>query len=193
MVASRWWVKRMKSKAAMIVALMALSALAQFSMGRRPWGVGGKPGIWSGDIWSEHNSQFLLDPYTLTHITHGVFFYGILKLAFKNASTDARLIAAVALESGWEVLENTETVIERYRAETISLNYYGDSIVNSMVDIVACMFGFMLASRLPKRATIAGTVAFELILAFWIRDNLTLNIIMLLYPNSAIRMWQMGK
>src|SRR5262245_38210963 len=152
----------MKSKAVMIVALMALSAVAQFSMGRRPWGTGGKPGVWSGEVLSEHNSQFLLDPYTLTHITHGVFLYGILTLVFKRWPADARLVAAVALESAWEVVENTDAVIERYRAETISLNYYGDSIVNSMVDIAACIFGFVLASRLPKRATIIGTVALEL-------------------------------
>lgn len=183
----------MKSKAALIVLLMALAAIAEFSMGRKPWGVGGSPGLWSGNIWSEHNSQLLLDPYTLTHITHGVLFYAILTLAFKGSPPGVRLIAAVALESGWEVLENTDTVIERYREETISLNYYGDSIVNSIADILACMFGFALASKLPKRAIIIGTIAAEVILALWIRDNLTLNIVMLLHPSRAIRMWQMGK
>jgi hypothetical protein len=182
----------MKRKAAIIVLLMSIAALAEFSMGRRPWGIGGRPGVWSGDPNSDRNSQLLFDPYTLTHVTHGVLFYGVLSPIFKGAWAGKRLIAAVALESGWEVLENTDMVIERYRAETISLNYYGDSIVNSISDIFACIFGFALASRIPRRASIIGVIALEGILLFWIRDSLALNIIMLLYPSEAIRMWQMG-
>src|SRR5260370_25874967 len=97
------------------------------------------------------------------------------------------------MESSWEVLENTNTVIERYRAETISLNYYGDSIVNSMGDIIACILGFVLASRLPRRVTIIGTVVLEIVLVIWTRDNLTLNIVMLIHPIRALRLWQLGK
>ena len=103
------------------------------------------------------------------------------------------LVVAVALESGWEALENTDTIIERYRAATISLNYYGDSIANSTVDILACMLGFAAASRLPKRLTLLGVVAVEIILAVWIRDNLALNILMLIRPSRVIQAWQLGK
>jgi hypothetical protein len=173
--------------------LMLLGAVAEFLMGRKLWGIGGKPGVWSGDIWSEHNSQYLFDPYTLTHITHGVLLYGILLVALKRVPVNIRLLLAVAIESSWEVLENSAAVIERYRTETISLNYYGDSVVNSMCDILACILGFLLASRLPKRVTIIGAIALEILLLIWTRDNLALNILMLIRPSQAIRMWQLGK
>ena len=98
----------------------------------------------------------------------------------------------MALESSWEAYENTDTVVERYRAATISLGYYGDSLINSVADIVACGFGFLLAWRLPRAATFGWVIAVEIMLAFWIRDNLTLNVIMLVHPFAAIRRWQMG-
>jgi hypothetical protein len=172
---------------------MMLGAAAELSMGRQLWGVSGKPGLWSGDIWSEHNSQYVIDPYTLTHLTHGIVFYGLLSLVLKNLPVSTRLLVATGIESAWEVVENSAPVIERYRAETISLNYYGDSVVNSLGDILACILGFFLASRLPKRATIIGTIALEILLAVIIRDNLTLNILMLIRPNRIVRMWQLGK
>ena len=164
-----------------IIVVILLGAAAEFAMGRRLWGVGGTPGFWSGDIWSEHNSQFLFDPYVFTHVTHGVLFYAL---------AGNRLLVAVGLETAWEVLENSPLVIERYRAETISLNYYGDSVANSVSDILACISGFLLARQLPKRVTIFGTIALEILLLIWIRDNLTLNIIMLIRPLDAIRTWQ---
>jgi hypothetical protein len=176
-----------------VPVLMLAAAAAEFWMGRRLWGTGGKVGLWSGDVWSGHNSQFLIDPYTFTHITHGVLFYGLLAFAFKVLPLRTRLLMAVGMESAWEVLENTSMVIERYRADTISLNYYGDSIVNSMGDILACLLGFVLASRLPRRATVAGTVALEILLVLWTRDNLTLNLVMLIHPSRAIRVWQLGR
>ena len=176
---------------ATIASLMILSAVSEFSMGRKLWGISGTPGLWSGDIWSEHNSQFVADPYTLTHITHGVLFYGLFTLAFRSVPVSTRLMLGVAAESSWEALENSTPIIERYRAETISLNYYGDSIVNSMGDIVACILGFLLASRLPKRMTIVGAIALEILLLFWTRDNLALNILMLIRPSRAIRVWQL--
>jgi hypothetical protein len=169
------------------------AAVAEFRMGRQLWGRDGTAGLWSGDIWSTHNSQFLADPYSLTHITHGVLIYGLLWLVLKKVRIPTRLFVAVGLESIWEVLENTNTVIERYRTVTISLNYYGDSIVNSMGDIVACILGFLLASRLPNRVTIAGTIALEILLLIWTRDNLTLNVIAFIHPSRALTLWQMGK
>jgi hypothetical protein len=175
-----------------IIGLMLAAALTERAMGRRLWGVHNTPGVWSGDIWSKYNSQFVADPYSFTHVTHGVVFYGLTHLLLKSSGLQTRLIVAVAVESGWEILENTDAVIGRYRMETISLDYFGDSIVNSMADILFCIAGFFAASRLPKRATIAGTIGLEILLALWIRDNLTLNIIMLLFPSDAIKAWQMG-
>ena len=172
---------------------MLTAAAAELSMGRKFWGIGGVAGLWSGDIWSSHNSQFLWDPYTFTHLTHGVLFYGLLCVAFKVLPLSTRFLIAVGLESAWEVLENTDMVIERYRAETISLNYYGDSVLNSMGDILACMLGFYLASRLPKRITLAGTIALEILLVLWTRDNLALNLVMLIHPSRALRTWQLGQ
>ena len=176
----------------LVPLLMLSAAIAEFAMGRKVWGVSGTPGLWSGDIWSSHNSQFPFDPYTFTHITHGVLLYGLLSIVCNGLPVSTRLLIAVGLESTWEVLENTSMVIERYRAETISLNYYGDSIVNSMGDILACLLGFTLACRMPKRVSILGTVALELLLVLWTRDNLALNIVMLIHPSRAIRMWQLG-
>ena len=189
MVPSRFVV--MKRTIALITLSMFAAAFIESWLGRKVWGVSDTPGLWSGDVRSEHNSQFLLDPYTVTHISHGMLFYGILSVAGQRLPVNTRLILTVVLESGWEALENTNMAVERYRAETISLNYYGDSIVNSMGDILACMLGFTLASRLPRRTTIAGIIALEIILAFWIRDNLALNIVMLLHPSRAIRAWQL--
>lgn len=175
-----------------IALFMASAAGVEYLMGRRAWGVSGIPGFWSGNIWSEHNSQFFLDPYTFTHILHGVLFYALLSLTFRNLPVMTRLVIAAGLEAGWEILENTTFIIERYRAETVSLNYFGDSIVNSMGDILACITGFTLASRLPARVTVAGVVLTELLLALWIHDNLLLNLVMLIHPIPAIRMWQLA-
>jgi hypothetical protein len=155
--------------------------------------VGAIAGFWSGDINSEHNSQFLFDPYTFTHVIHGVLLYALVTLVFRRASLASRLLIATGLECGWEVLENTSFIIDRYRAETISLNYYGDSIVNSLGDILACIAGVLLASRLPARITIIGVVVIEIALLLWTRDNLTLNIIMLIHPSQAIRAWQLAR
>jgi hypothetical protein len=177
----------------LIPALLLVAATSEFLMGRGPWGVNGRPGLWSGDINSEHNSQFVADPYSFTHITHGVLFYGLSRLIFRSVPSNVRLIIAVGAEAGWEVLENTDAVINRYRAETISLNYYGDSIVNSMADVLVCILGFALAARLPTRATVLGAMVIEVVLAIWIRDNLTLNIVMLIHPVQAVRMWQLGQ
>ena len=120
-------------------------------MGRKIWGISGQPGIWSGDINSEHNSQYFADPYSFSHITHGILLYGLLWLTGRNLPVRIRALIVLAMEAGWEVLENSDMVINRCRAETISLHYYGDSVVNSMSDIMFCMMGFTLAYLLPTR------------------------------------------
>ncbi len=173
-------------------AIILVAAFILSLIGRQPWGKNNEPGLWSGNINSRHNSQFLSDPYSFTHITHGVGFYGLLWLVAPSAPLAWRAVGAIALESGWEVFENTDFVINRYRESTISLDYYGDSIVNSIFDILFMVLGFGLASRLPRYATIVGIILLEVFLVFWIRDSLLLNIIMLLYPLGAIRRWQMG-
>jgi hypothetical protein len=174
------------------VAIMGIAALAEHALGRRLWGVSGQPGLWSGEIESSHNSQYFADPYSFSHVTHGILLYGLLWLIAGRLPLRLRALLAVALESGWEVFENTDFVINRYRTATISLHYFGDSIVNSMGDIGFCVLGFLLAAMLPARVTIVLALMLEIGLAFWFRDSLALNIIMLIWPLRAIRNWQAG-
>jgi len=174
------------------LAILAFTALVELRLGRLPFCKCGIIRLWSGDIWSNQASQQFTDPYTFTHIIHGVLWYMLVWwIAGKRLSTGARFLAAVLIESAWEIFENTDFVIQRYRTVTISLDYYGDSVFNSMGDIVAMMSGYFLASRLPVRVTIAAAVLLDLFLLFWYRDSLALNILMLIYPVNAIKNWQM--
>lgn len=162
-------------------------------MGRNWWCECGEWKVWSGEIESQHNSQHLFDPYTFTHILHGVGFYALTWLLFgKILEGGSRFILAMAIESAWEVLENTSWVIEKYRESTISLGYYGDSIANSLADIVSCMVGYGIAMWIPAWYSVGGFVAMEAILILTIRDSLMLNILMLIAPIEAIRNWQSG-
>ena len=171
---------------------MIVTALMEYSMGRLPFCKCGTIALWSGNIWSNQNSQQLLDPYSFTHVLHGVLFYGLIWLALgKRMPAGMRLLLAVFIESGWELLENSSFIIDRYRATTISLDYYGDSIFNSIGDILAMSLGFELARRLPTRVCVLGALVVDLFLLWWIRDNLTINIIMLIHPIEAIKHWQM--
>jgi len=172
--------------------VMALTAVMLFAMGREPICKCGEVWLWSGDVVSANNSQHLLDPYSFTHVEHGFGFYVLLKFAAGGMPLPLRALFAIALESGWEVLENTDLVINKYREDTISLGYFGDSIVNSLSDILMNVIGFVLAARLRARSTVFIFLAVESFLLFWIRDNLILNIVMLIYPLSAIKAWQLG-
>src|SRR5258708_25309244 len=136
------------------VAIFALAATAEFAMRRRLWGINNVAGIWSGDIWSSHNSQFLADPYTFSHLTHGMLMCAACWIVASSLPVQIRALITLIVEATWEVVENTDAMIQRYRAATISLNYYGDSVANSMSDIAACMIGFSLAYLLPVRVTI---------------------------------------
>lgn len=146
--------------------------------------------IWAGNVVSSHNSQHLLDPYALTHVLHGVVLAGLLWLLPSRCTAALRFAMATVLETAWEFLENSPVIIERYRTATISLDYYGDSVVNSIGDLLACMVGFILAERLELKRSLLLFVVTELFLLAWIRDCLTLNVLMLLSPNDAIRAWQ---
>jgi hypothetical protein len=178
--------------AAVVALLMATTAFLELRMGRAPTYRHGPVRVWSGNINSDQNSQQISDPYTFTHVIHGAAFYGFTRLVMPPASLGLRLITSAAIECAWEAYENTDTVVNRYRSATISLGYYGDSILNSACDVLACILGFFLAWKLPSRVTWFWVIAVEVVLAVWIRDNLTLNIVMLLHPFDVIRRWQSG-
>lgn len=161
-------------------------------MGRTWWCECGGPSLWAGNIWSRHNSQHLFDPYTFSHVLHGLLFYALLVVMAPGWTPKTRAVLAMVIESAWEVLENTPWVIEKYRESTISLDYYGDSILNSVADIATCALGYGLAACLPVWLSVAGFAAVEALTMLWIRDGLLLNVLMLLYPIDAIKTWQMG-
>lgn len=190
----------MPTRAALILSLglWAYCAFILFAM-QRPWICEcGTVRLWHGVVQSAENSQHLADWYTFSHIIHGLLFYAGAHFLwrrwnlFDGAPTRWALPIAVALEASWEVLENSPMIIDRYRSVTASFGYSGDSIVNSMADIGWMIVGFWLASRLPWRATVALALAFELLTLIVIRDNLTLNVLMLVWPQDAIRVWQAG-
>lgn len=176
----------------MSLIILAVAAGILDAMGRTWWCECREPTLWSGDIWSSHNSQHLFDPYTFSHVLHGLLFYALLAFAVPSWTPKIRAVWAMVIESAWEVLENTPWVIEKYRESTISLDYYGDSILNSLADIATCGLGYSLAACLPVWMSLAGFAAVELLMLLWIRDNLLLNVLMLVYPLDAIKTWQMG-
>ena len=171
-------------------ALIAAAAVTLFSMGQVPICKCGYVKVWHGVVFSSENSQHISDWYTPSHVIHGFAFYGLLWLVGRRWPIGLRLVLAIVIESAWEIFENTDMVINRYREVTISLDYFGDSVLNSVCDILAMVAGFVIASRVPVWLTVTLVVALELIVLYFIRDNLTLNIIMLLYPLDAIRNWQ---
>lgn len=175
-----------------LVVIVLATIGIEWWMGRLLLGPDGTFGWVEPDIWSAHQSQRVLDPYAVTHVVHGFLFYGLLVLVAPRQPLATRLVLALALEAVWEILENSPIVIDRYRAVTIAQGYVGDSILNSVSDIVMAGAGFLLAWRLPVLASVGVVLAAEVLMLLLIRDNLTLNILMLLWPIDAIREWQMA-
>jgi hypothetical protein len=177
------------------LAAAAVVAAAAFELRRqgRLWVCDcGRVLPWVSDAWSPETSQQLFDPYSFTHVLHGFAFAGLLALVLPRAAWRLRLLLAVAAEAAWEVVENTEFVINRYREATAALGYNGDTILNSLGDVVACAAGFLLALRLGALRAALVFVLTEVVLLLWIRDSLLLNIILLVYPSDTLRAWQAG-
>ena len=181
------------SPAAANFAILVAMAIGLYAQGRIWWCKFGDPAIYINDAWgSSHTSQHLFDPYTATHILHGVLFFWIAGLMFPRMSNAWRVTMAIGVEAAWEVFENSTYVIQQYRENTASLDYFGDSIANSLGDVAACALGYWAAARLGRWRSLAFFVAVELVLLIWIRDSLLLNIVMLVWPLDSIKQWQMG-
>ena len=174
------------------LALLAAGAVALYAMGHPLICTCGYVKFWHGVTFSSENSQHLTDWYTPSHIIHGLLFYCGLWAVARRWPLGVRFVVALAVEVGWEIVENTPWIIDRYRSATISLDYFGDSVINSVSDAVAMIAGFWLARVLPVWASITLAVAFELVVGYAVRDNFTLNVIMLVWPQDAIRVWQGG-
>ena len=182
--------------------ILAAVGFIEFHNGRSPLGPDGHFGWWDGNVWGSENSQRVADAYSFSHIIHGILFYGFLWLivrllpprgrAFLREKFPLRyrLIAALVIEAGWELLENSPLIINRYREATIAQGYVGDSVLNSVCDIVMVIIGFGIARFSKVWVTIVLIIALEVGCLFWIRDNLTLNVLMLVHPSEQIKIWQ---
>jgi hypothetical protein len=172
--------------------IMVFSAVAVIELyfGHSPFGPDGQFGFWDGNVWGNENSQRVADAYSFTHIIHGMLFYALLWLVARKLPVRYRFLMALILEGGWELLENSSFIINRYREATIALGYVGDSVLNSVSDVGMMAIGFLIARMSRLWISIALIIALEIGCLFWVRDNLTLNIIMLIHPIESIKVWQ---
>lgn len=184
--------KSNRSATISIAILFLIATVVLWTQGRVWWCQAGDMLPWSWDIWTTHNSQHIVDPYAFTHVLHGVLEFWLIGLVFRRMPFAWRLVLAVAIEGTWEVAENSAFIIERYRTVTLSLDYFGDSIINSLADMVCCATGFAIAYKLRFWKSLALFLTTEAILIVWIRDSLLINIVMLIYPIEALKVWQMS-
>ena len=175
----------------LIVAIFGATAILLRLEGRLWICSCGRLLIWVGKICSSDNSQHILDPYSFTHVLHGFLFFWLITWLMPRLKPMSQLSLAVAVEALWEVFENTNFIIERYRTATAALGYHGDTVVNSLGDVLCCFLGFIIARRLGFSRSLIAFVALEFVLILWIRDSLLLEILMLVAPVDAIRTWQM--
>ncbi len=178
--------------AVLFIAIAALAASAEYYMGRSFFGPDGRFGLWESNINSVENSQRLFDPYSFTHFSHGLVFFAIIWFAARKLSVERRFLIAAALEASWEVLENSSFIIERYRAETASLGYFGDSILNSAGDLISMSIGFWFAHKMSVKMSVFTFILLEILLLLFIKDNLIINVIMLVWPLKFIKQWQLS-
>jgi len=171
--------------------IFAITGMILFLMGRVLYCTCGYIKLWQSETFSSENSQHISDFYTFSHLIHGFLFYWFFTKLFPKSSVGFRMVLSIALEALWEVVENTPMIINRYRDTTLALDYTGDSIINSLFDILACLLGFWMARKLPVWVSILLVVLMELVVGYLIRDNLTLNVIMLIHSFQFIKNWQM--
>jgi hypothetical protein len=186
--------RRGRQKLWLVAGLLVLFVITAFALrleGRLWMCACGTIKLWVGDTCSSDNSQHFLDPYAFTHVLHGIVFYWIIAWPWPRMRLEWQILLAIALEAAWEIFENTNFVIDRYRTATAALGYTGDAVVNSLGDIVCCLAGFLIAQRLGFRRSLIAFIVFELILILWIKDSLLLEILMLISPIEAIKAWQM--
>ncbi len=172
------------------IAIIITVATLELHAGRLPLGPDGMFGWWESDIWSGENSQRVLDAYSFSHIIHGVIFYAFLWFVARTIPLRYRFLLSLAIEAVWEILENSPLIINRYREATIALGYAGDSVLNSLADVMMAAIGFGIARLFTIRTSIILILVMEIGCLIWVRDNLTLNVIMLAYPVEAIKIWQ---
>lgn len=188
------FIKRKKFIIWSTILVCAFVASVELYSGRSLLGPDGKFGWWDGDVWSSENSQRVADAYSFSHIIHGMLFYAILWFIARKLPgrfpLKYRFLIALIIEAGWELLENSPLIINRYREATISLGYVGDSVLNSTCDVLMVAIGFLIARFSKIWISIVLIIAFELGCLFWVRDNLTLNVIMLVHPIESIKTWQ---
>lgn len=181
-----------------MIVVFALVAIIEICSGRSLLGPDGHFGWWDSDVWSSENSQRVADAYSFSHIIHGMLFYGFLWLIWKKLPTRLKekfprkywFLVALLIEAGWELLENSPIIINRYREATIALGYVGDSVLNSVCDVGMMALGFLIARFSKVWVVILLIVVFELGCLWWVRDNLTLNVLMLVHPSESIKVWQ---
>lgn len=173
-----------------LILVMSVTGAIEIWSGRSLLGPDGRFGFWDGNIWGSENSQRVADAYSFSHIIHGMAFYAFLWLVARRVPAKYRFVIALIMEALWELLENSPIIIDRYRAATIAQGYVGDSVLNSVSDVVMAGIGFVMAKYSKIWVTVALIIIMELGCLLWIRDNLTLNVVMLVYPIESLKVWQ---